>query len=100
MKIICGLSSRRAPSAIREHCVSCSLGCGHGESAATSCGEVYVPALEEMIKVLPINVGTFSTPSKQEVANTLSSLWIYGTLQAARFIWILLSMDWFDGFTF
>jgi hypothetical protein len=48
-------------SAMCEHCyVLCSLGRSHSEIATTLYSEVHMPILQEMLKVFPICLDTFS----------------------------------------
>jgi hypothetical protein len=70
----------------REHCVGCGhyrlVRCSDSEIAATlySC-EVYLPTLQDMLKVFPIGLEIFlHTFSTDSGLNTVIVLWIYRTL--------------------
>jgi hypothetical protein len=61
-------------SPVHKHCIDCcvsySVGCSHIESAFLYI-ELYIPVFQEGLKIFPIGLVMYSTPSKQIVAHIL-----------------------------
>jgi hypothetical protein len=59
-----------------------------------SYSEIYLPVLQDMLKMFPIGLNTFFTHSKQILAHIVAVLWIYGALKNEWYQFFVPCVTW------